>query len=28
MLEILGDAIEEHVDVESLLAHTRVGGHS
>ena len=28
MLEILADAIEEHVDVDSLLAHTRVGGHS
>jgi len=28
MLEILGDAVEEHVDVDSLLAHTRVGSRS
>jgi adenosylcobyric acid synthase len=26
MLELLADAIEDHVDVDSLLAHTRVGG--
>ncbi len=28
MLETLADAVEEHVDIDSLLAHTRVGGHS
>jgi len=28
MLELLADAIEDHVDVDSLLAHTRVGGRS
>ncbi len=28
MLEILADAVEQHVDIDSLLAHTRVGRRS
>jgi adenosylcobyric acid synthase len=28
MLETLADALEEHVDIDSLLTHTRIGRHS
>ena len=28
MLEVLADAMEEHVDIDALIAHTRIGGAS